>query len=326
MVLPSLNEIILLSFLVAFLAAFSATPFIIHNSKRVGLAGKDQNKLSKPLVPEMGGIAIVFGLSLGLLSSIAFGYNSLPFEKIVVLLGALATILLMGLIGTIDDLYALKRRVKAPLPFLSAIPLSAVRAGTRVMNLPFLGSVNFGSWYPLLVVPLGVGGASNAFNMLAGLNGLEAGMGIVMALAIALAAFSSNAVEALLVAVSLLGALLAFFYYNRYPARVFPGDVGTYTIGATIACAVIIGNLELLGFLLFLPYFLELIFKLKSRFLAQSFGIPQKDGTLKPPERKNSLTHHVMALRPLKEYQVVALLLLLESMVAIFALWFTVYS
>jgi UDP-N-acetylglucosamine--dolichyl-phosphate N-acetylglucosaminephosphotransferase len=188
------------------------------------------------------------------------------------------------------------------------------------MNLPLVGQVNTGAWYPIAIVPLGVGGASNAFNMLAGLNGLEAGMGIVISLAIAIAAAYTNAVEALVISLSLLGALLAFFWYNRYPAKVFPGDVGTYTVGATIACAVIIGNIELIGLILFIPYFFEFALKLRTGLRGQSFGIPQQDGTLRPPQRKTSLTHYAMALGRLREPQVVGVLLGVEAMFAAIAL------
>lgn len=319
MVVFSLPEIVLLSFVLSFIAVFFSTPFVIRNSARTGMTGRDENKLDKRRVPEMGGIAIVFGLGIGFLAAIAFGYNNYAIDK-VLLLGALGTVLFMGLLGMVDDVYALKKRVKAPIPFLSAIPLAAVRAGQRIMNLPFFGQVNLGAWYPVAVIPLGVGGASNAFNMLAGLNGLEAGMGVVISLAIAVAAMATNANEALVIATSLLGALLAFFYYNRFPAKVFPGDVGTYTVGATIACAVIIGNLELIGLILFLPYFVELLLKLRTGLAGQSFGLPQRDGSLAPPKKKTSLTHYAMSLGRLKEPQVVGIILAGEALVALLAL------
>ncbi|MDP2841599.1 MAG: hypothetical protein Q8O17_04910 [Candidatus Methanoperedens sp.] len=47
------------------------------------------------------------------------------------------------------------------------------------MAFPFLGTLDIGLLYPLLIIPIGMIGASNAFNMLAGYNGLEAGMLIV---------------------------------------------------------------------------------------------------------------------------------------------------
>lgn len=318
-VLLHISLVAFFSFAIALVATLIAVPFVIRNSARSGHVGKDQNKAGRPSIPELGGIAIVFGLSLGLLVAIALGFNNPALDKYL-LLGALSTILFMGLLGIIDDLYVLTKRLKAPMPFLSAVPLSAVRAGTRIIDLPFIGTVNFGSWYPLAVVPIGVGGASNAFNMLAGLNGLEAGMGLVMSFALAVASYLTGATEAFILSASIFGALLAFYYYNRFPARIFPGDVGTYSVGAALAGAAILGNLELFGVVLFVPYFVEFLLKARTRFKLQSFGVPDAKGHLRPPgERNGSLTHMVMRWRPLKEAQVVNVLLLMELAVAVIA-------
>jgi len=54
-----------------------------------------------------------------------------------------------------------------------------ISAGETTMAIPLIGKVHFGIFYPLLLIPIGMAGASNAINLLAGFNGLEAGMGIV---------------------------------------------------------------------------------------------------------------------------------------------------
>ncbi|MFH1751043.1 MAG: hypothetical protein ABH863_05165, partial [Candidatus Micrarchaeota archaeon] len=265
----SLGQVLLSSLFLAFLSALATTPFIIFNSRKVGILGVDRNKRGEKL-PEMGGIAIVAGTSVGILAGITFGFN-LGLDT-QVLLAALSTVVIMGILGIIDDLFSLKQKVKAPIPFIASIPLSAVRAGTRSVNFPFIGPINFGSFYPLGLVPMAVGGASNAFNMLAGLNGLEAGMGAVISFAILIASYMRGSYEAMIISSSLLAACIGFLVYNRYPAKIFPGDVGTYTIGATLASAVIIGNLEFFGLVLFAPYFLEFIMKARTGFKGENYG------------------------------------------------------
>ncbi|MFH0971932.1 MAG: hypothetical protein V1835_05190 [Candidatus Micrarchaeota archaeon] len=323
MIIFSFAEVLFASIAAAFIAAFFTTPFIIFNSRKANIVGSDRNKKNEK-IPEMGGIAIVTGTALGILIAIAFGFNLqtdvlISGLDIQILLAALATVLFMGILGLIDDLYALERKIKAPIPFIAAIPLSAVRAGTRNLNLPLIGSLNFGSFYSLVIVPIGVGGASNAFNMLAGLNGLEAGLGAVMSLAVLIAAYAKGSLEAMIISASLFGACLAFLFYNRFPAKIFPGDVGTYPIGATIATAVIIGNLEFFGLFLFLPHFIELVLKLRTRFRGENYGILKK-GLLYPPKKIESLTHIVMRFGPMTEGQVVNRILLAEAAVAIIAL------
>ncbi|MCH7535807.1 MAG: glycosyl transferase family 4, partial [Bacteroidetes bacterium] len=61
-----------------------------------------------------------------------------------------------------------------------AIPLIVVNAGVSDITLPFIGSVDFGILFPLLIVPIMIIFTTNAFNMLAGFNGLEAGNGIII--------------------------------------------------------------------------------------------------------------------------------------------------
>ena len=315
MVLLTITEVLFSSLFFAFLSALAVTPFIIWNSRRAGILGKDKNKSGERL-PEMGGIAIVAGTSMGILSAIAFGFN-LSLD-VTVLLATLSTVVIMGILGMIDDLFSLQQKVKAPIPFLASVPLSAVRAGTRTINIPILGSLNFGAFYPLAMVPLGVGGASNAFNMLAGLNGLEAGMGAIISFSVLIAAYMRGSYESMIISVSLFSACIAFLFYNRYPAKIFPGDVGTYTIGATIASAVIVGNLEFFGLVLFAPYFAEFAIKARYLFRGQNYGT-LKNGKLVAPARPESLTHYVMKLRPMNEGEVVMTILLMEAIVAIIA-------
>ncbi len=66
----------------------------------------------------------------------------------------------------------------------------------------FLGTLDTGLLYPLLIIPIGMIGASNAFNMLAGYNGLEAGMGIVILSTLGLIAYNTGNTVAVVIAVT----------------------------------------------------------------------------------------------------------------------------
>ena len=69
-----------------------------------------------------------------------------------------------------------------------------------------------------------------------------------------------------------MGALLATSYYNWYPAKILVGDVGTLTIGAIIASAVIIGNYEAAGVILMIPYMVDFLIKARIIFLLRIGG------------------------------------------------------
>ena len=264
-----------LVFAAAFVFTYVTIPWIIPRLLKAGISGKDMNKSGQKIMPEMGGFAIVGGFVVGVLLAIAlttFHFVSAPMN-LTFILACLSTVLLTALIGVIDDLLKIDQKVKAILPVFAALPLVAIKAGVNSMELPFLGVVDFGILYPLLLIPIAITGASNATNMLAGFNGLEAGLGVVMCATIGFVGYRLGQVDVMVIAFAMLGALLAFLRYNWYPARIFIGDVGTLSIGAVVASAVIIGNIEKIGIILIAPFFLELFLKARGRFKEQSWGM-----------------------------------------------------
>ena len=198
------------------------------------------------------------------------------------LLAVLAAVLLTGLVGILDDLLGMRQWVKAFLPVFAALPLVAIRAGHSTMTIPFIGRLDFGIFYPLILVPLGITGAANAVNMLAGFNGLELGMGLVAMGALAAIAGKVGATTALVTLLAGIGAALGILPFNWYPAKVFVGDVGTLSIGCIIAASVIVGDIETAGVILIVPYAIDLVFKATNRF-PKSFGELHADGKLRCP-------------------------------------------
>ncbi|HNR65542.1 MAG TPA: hypothetical protein PKJ95_04520, partial [Atribacterota bacterium] len=156
--------------LFSFLITFIAFPVVIPRLKKAGITGKNMNSEIQEEIPEMGGLVIVAGFCGGIILiiflKIFFGF--LPDVYLVTLLATLSTVLIVALIGIFDDLISMRQIIKAFMPLLAALPLVAIEIGDRILKIPFIGFINFGIWYPLVLVPLGVTGATNAFNMLAG--------------------------------------------------------------------------------------------------------------------------------------------------------------
>jgi len=261
-------------FLVSLIGSFLSASILIKLATRAGITGRDIHKPGQPHVPGMGGLAIVTGFSAGILFTIgSMSFLRLfPRVNLVLLLAVLTTVLLLGLIGIMDDLMGMRQWLKALLPLFAALPLMAVRVGHTWLWIPFVGRVNFWIFYPLVLVPLGVTGAANAVNMLAGFNGLEVGMGLVAMGSLAAIAALLNQFTSLMLLMSGIGALLGVLYYNWYPARIFVGDVGTLGIGAIIATSVIIGNFEAAGVVVIIPYAVDLLFKAAHRFPSKGWG------------------------------------------------------
>lgn len=270
--------------LISFLASFVLFPAMIIRLKRAGIVGKNMNSEIQEEVAEMGGLVTVAGFGAGIFTVIAVKtfLNIFPSIDLVCILVALLSILIVVLIGIFDDLVSMPQQIKAFMPALAALPLIVIKEGSSFMKIPFLGMINFGLLYTLVIIPLEMTIAANAVNMLAGFNGLEVGMGVIALGTLAIIAYLLGKNTLLVILFAALGALLATLYYNWFPAKILVGDVGTLSIGAMIAAVVIMGNFGIAGAILLIPYFIDFLIKAKNHF-PYSFGI-YKEGKLYCPD------------------------------------------
>ena len=281
-----MEYVLLVSVFVSFVLAVSFLPMWIRACKRIGLTWEDMNKFSKPRVAASGGVIVMMAFVLGVLSYIAlktflFGGQSKALE----IFALLSVVLILGIVALVDDMLGWKKgglpmRVRLMLAVAASIPLVVINAGTHFMNLPFIGLVDFGILYPLFLIPLAIVGCSTTFNFLAGYNGLEAGQGILILSFLSFVAYVTGSAWLGIVGLCMVGALVGFWFFNKVPAAVFPGDVLTYGVGALIAGMAILGNFERIAFVVFIPYVLEVILKVRGGVRVHSFGKPRKDGTL----------------------------------------------
>lgn len=312
------------------LVAFGILRALIPALRRAGLTGRDMNKPDRPEVPEMGGLGLVGGFGCGVLVVLAlqtftrWGEDLGPPVDPVALFAVLSVVLLIALIGVVDDLLGVSQRWKALIPAVGALPLMVIEAGQTAMKIPLIGQVDFGVFYALVLIPLGITGAANAVNMLAGFNGLEAGMGAVAMASLAIIAYTLEATTALVILVAALGALLATLAFNWYPARVFVGDVGTLSIGAILASAVIVGNFEAAGVLLIVPYACDFVLKALSGFPSEGWwGELGEDGKLRCPAHRRpvGLCQLLMKLTGgIRERDLVLVLMGIEALFGLIAI------
>jgi UDP-N-acetylglucosamine--dolichyl-phosphate N-acetylglucosaminephosphotransferase len=248
-------------------------------------------------------------------------------------LAVISSILIITFVGLLDDINVKSKAVitkegldirvgfpqwvKPLLTLPAAIPLMVVNAGDTVMALPFIGNVNFGIFYPLILIPIWVVGASNAVNLIGGFNGSESGMGIVYLGTLGLFALINGSIGSVIFLIS-FAALFGFIKYNWSPAKILPGDSLTYLLGSVVATGVVVGNMEKIGLIVMLPFIIEFFLKLRSRFKASCLGKLRPDGKLNPPYDKiYSITHVIMQIRPFTEKQVTILLIIIALIFSI---------
>ena len=237
---------------------------IMQKMRERGITGVDWNKRDRTEIPELGGIALLFGFPIGI--SIATGVLKL-FDTLIAtpILAAIGVVFIAGMIGMLDDISDIPQRIKAIVVSFAALPLILSGSGNQIIDIPFFSpldfSINHGMslifW--LIIVPLGITGAANAMNMSAGYNGLETGQVAIISLALMSACILAPGgnIESIMIFAAIAGAAIGLNYYNGYPAITFIGDVGTLSMGAVIGAGTIIGGIEFAGLIAFLPAFYE---------------------------------------------------------------------
>ncbi len=287
---------------VAFATVLATLSPWISVARERGLVGRDMNKADGREVAEAGGLWVIVGTALGLLIMEAINtfINGSPYEP-VPLLSLVSLLMLTGMIGLLDDVLGWKKGVPQWVRVLStipaALPLMIAKYNAYLVHLPFYGFIYLGPLFPLIVVPIGVMGASNAYNMLAGYNGLEAGVGLVLFAFTAAFAAVRGLWFAAYASLVMAAALAAFLYYNWYPAKVFPGNTMTYAVGAYYAGVVVLGDIAAFGLFMYALYYAELALFLRGLahgIYKENFGRPLPDGTLDPPYQRSYSLAHVM--------------------------------
>ncbi|BFI73023.1 phospho-N-acetylmuramoyl-pentapeptide-transferase [Nanoarchaeota archaeon] len=286
----------IISFLITYFLVKKWIP-IAHKYEYVG---KDMNKYEKPKVAEIGGLYSIIGIIFGILIYIGLKvYIFHTTEDLVQVFAILTTLSLVTILGLFDDILGWKEGLKPwekpLLTLILALPLMIISAGVPYLNFPFIGTIYFGILYPLIIVPIIIMGTSNGFNMLAGYNGLEASMGILLIGASGLELYLLGQYYLAEIALISIFSIFAFLIFNWYPAKVFPGNSFTYGIGTLFGTLVILGNIEQFGLIIFLLYILELLLFVRgllNHVYKENFGIPNEKNELKEPYNKiYSVTH-----------------------------------
>jgi UDP-N-acetylglucosamine--dolichyl-phosphate N-acetylglucosaminephosphotransferase len=188
--------------------------------------------------------------------------------------------------GLIDDLLKLGKLALIVVTFLVSMPILAFRAGSTLVYLTPVGPEDFG-WIFWILVPFAFAFSMNGVNVYAGFNGLEAGLGAVTSLSLAICAVIYCSWESAVPLLALAGALLSFLRWNWTPARVFIGNSGTLLVGAVLASSIIVGTIKIVGVIVFVPYMINFVLRAKDRFSSTVADIKTShDGLL----RSSSIT------------------------------------
>lgn len=252
--------------LISFLAAIALGPVLIPWLKRMKFGqtiyelGPESHK-KKQGVPTMGGIIFLIPM---LVVTLIMSEGDSRWDYLPV---ALIATLGFGLIGFVDDFIKVRKKRSLGLtPLQKIVPqlVLSIAFSVWAYTEPSVGSKwivpfttiewDLGIWYIPMMVFVMVA-TVNSSNLLDGLDGLLSGCALIdfitlalilMLLAASGAPGSGNLTNLMLFSGATAGALLGFLRYNSYPAGVFMGDVGSFTIGGALVAVTTLTRLSLL--------------------------------------------------------------------------------
>ncbi|VVB95766.1 Phospho-N-acetylmuramoyl-pentapeptide-transferase [uncultured archaeon] len=272
-----------LVFLVPFLIILTTTPYLIRKLTNKGLVVRDYYKKGNKMVPTGGGIAIM----LAVLFSISI--NSLFYKFEPTNFVALNVIMLFGLFGILDDMIDIGRPAKLVLMYYCSYPLMQYAIHSQIL-FPLLGQVELGILYSQLIIPTFVLVTANLVNMHSGFNGMSSGLSVIILISLIIKSLMTGNINNIVAIVAVTGATLGFYLFERYPSRIFWGNVGSLTVGAAIGVMIVLQGFIVSGFIMLLPHtinFLMYVYWRIKKYPQVKFGKVRDDGTLEVP---NNLT------------------------------------
>ena len=225
--------LIAVSAVLAFVIALVLTPLCRNAANHLGWVDQPDlgRKIHRQPVPRIGGIPLfaAIAVSVAILSRFPQHVPAMHWHELTRLIPAFAVAFLTGLT---DDLRGLNAWQK--LSGQCAAAILAFGAGVRIENLAG-HSIAHAWWHvPLTIVWLVA--CTNAFNLIDGVDGLAAGIGLFATLTTLVAALLAGNFALATATALLAGALFGFLPYNFNPATVFLGDCGSLSLGFLLGC------------------------------------------------------------------------------------------
>jgi UDP-GlcNAc:undecaprenyl-phosphate GlcNAc-1-phosphate transferase len=220
-------------FLVALVVCALVVPLAIWISRRYGwIAEPGGRHAHANPTPLLGGLAMYVGFAVALLFFVPLNLQTLG----VLFVSGLAVALL-----AVDDRWPMNPWLKLAIQiFLAALAVVVFNTKINFVSLPGGHIIQLG----LLVVPVSVFwllGMQNTVNFLDGADGLAAGVILIVAIVLMLAAGELGQIEIVELSGALAGCCAGFLIFNFYPARIFMGDSGAHFLGVALGMISILG-------------------------------------------------------------------------------------
>lgn len=272
---PSLACTISIS-LASYLLCRHSIPSVALKLQQAGITGRDVHKPARPVLAESLGLATGAYYILALITQMLFIDTH---AALAVWCAAAMSVCCMILVGFADDVLDVRWRHKLLLPAIASLPLLVIyrftTGGITSILLPWplcevfgRKAIEIGYVYYVWMLAVSVF-CTHSINILAGINGLEVGQVLVISVYALVSYWIENNLVALHLLLPFFFTSAALWQFNSFPARVFVGDVYTYSAGMVLAVSAILGHstktlmlwfaLQAVNFVYSLPQLLKVI-------------------------------------------------------------------
>jgi UDP-GlcNAc:undecaprenyl-phosphate GlcNAc-1-phosphate transferase len=229
------------------LLALGLTPVFRSAARRLGVIDQPdgRRKLHAEAVPRLGGPAVLIAVAgaVALARALAPDVGWWGAEEADAALHLMIATAGIAAVGLVDDVRGARPWVKLLAQVAAGLYLFNHGYDVRLVSNPF-GEPFLLGWMSLPLTVLWVVGVSNAINLVDGLDGLAAGVGISASTVVFTFAVLNERWEIAVMAAALAGALVGFLRYNFSPASVFLGDAGSLSVGLVLAALSLRGSMK----------------------------------------------------------------------------------
>ena len=239
-----------IAFLIAFIVSIMLTPYTIRIAEKIGAVDvpKDKRRMHTREMPKFGGPAVIIGFLVSVIylltvMSIEGSIDLFTREQYgVKLIGLFLGIIIITIMGILDDTKTLKPIFKLAGQILAAVVVVVFGIKIEHITIPFLYQIGLSEIFSTLLTIVWIVGITNAINLIDGLDGLSSGITLISCISL-LIIFSLNEspLVAIILITALIGALVGFLPFNFAPAKTFIGDTGSNFLGFMLSVISILG-------------------------------------------------------------------------------------
>ncbi len=305
-----------ITLIISFSLTYYILPVFIRKLQDNGYVVKDMYKRFKEDVPTKGGIAVIFAVYLTIVIVPAFFRILNTINSAVEVPEALSqkddamllVIVMFALYGIVDDLIDIGRPAKILLPIVFSYPLLVVITPTNIdiplygelivadtiVNVPLIGDITYYRLIRFLIMPVYIMVVANLINMHSCFNGLQSGISTIVLATLLIKMIIVENGSSIITVGAVTGALAAFWFFNRYPSRIFEGNIGALAVGAAIGSAILVNDFLISGLIILIPHIFNFLLYVywrimnyrnpeDKKFRMAKFGTLLADGNLEVP-------------------------------------------